>query len=167
MPIRPIHPQLSRHTGQIPFLSRIGSSRYLSLHAARNGLPSLTLRPISGLRIPHMSFTYHRQILQRTMSNFQCRCYTSDESAPMTDPSRPDLFYHVLSPPTPISRSLPAFGLSFISKPPPSVDSSAIIGWLPAVSKGEEQEAGLNDFKENRESNTILYISIPLSHITL
>jgi len=76
----------------------------------------------------------------------------------MTEPSRSDLFYHVISPPTPISPSLPAFGLSFLSTPPPSAVSCAVIGWLPAVAEGEGQEAGLNDFKENRESDSLMVL---------
>lgn len=66
-----------------------------------------------------------------------------------SDPERPDLYYHLVDPPTPVSASQPAFALSFLSTRPKTVDSSAIIGWLPAVSGQGQEGAGLNDFKEN------------------
>jgi hypothetical protein len=144
--------RFSRHTGPInsvsrSLLARVNSSLYLSLRTRRIGLLSLSQRPISGLQMP---FACQRSMKQKLYQRY--RCYSSKQSAPITDPSRPELFYHILSPPTPISPSLPAYGLSFISTPPPSVDSSTIIGWLPAVSQDEGQEASLNDFKENCES---------------
>ena len=76
----------------------------------------------------------------------------SSPSTSLSDPSRPDIFYHLVDPPTPASSSLPAFALSFLSSPPRTPDSCTIIGWLPAESSGDPsqgQEAGLNDFKEN------------------
>ncbi|PFH53424.1 hypothetical protein AMATHDRAFT_1090 [Amanita thiersii Skay4041] len=79
------------------------------------------------------------------------------------DPTRPDLYYHLVGPPTPVSDSHPAFALSFLSSPPPTKsgserESAGVIGWLPAVVEhvaGAEggEEAGLNDFKENHERN--------------
>jgi hypothetical protein len=155
--------KISRHTRPIFFSSReslfarlrVNTSVHLSPHAGRNGLSSLAVRPIVGLRIPFVC-------LRQTRANQRC-CYSSGESTPVTDPGRPDLFYHVLLPPTPISPTSPAFGLSFISMPPPSANSSAIIGWLPAASEREGQEAGLNDFKENRKSNSTPYMTILLS----
>lgn len=70
-------------------------------------------------------------------------------NASLTDPTRPDLHYHLVDPPTPLSSSIPAFALSFLSSPPPT-NSSTVIGWLPAAATGNDDEAGLNDFKENR-----------------
>ena len=81
------------------------------------------------------------------------------------DPYRPDLFYHLLNPPTPLAQTLPAFGLSFLYERPPSVDSTELIGWLPAqlsesasdseahtnVEEGDEDHSTLQDFRENRE----------------
>jgi len=152
MPVRPTALRFARQIGPTlrPSLARVGSLMYLSSWAGLKGLKFL--RQISGQQTSQIPFERLRPISLGTKLKWRQRCYSSDDSAPMTDPSRPDLFYHVLSPPTPISSSLPAFGLSYVSKPPPSADSSAIIGWLPAASKGEGQEAGLNDFKENRES---------------
>jgi hypothetical protein len=77
------------------------------------------------------------------------------------DPNRPDLFYHLVHAPTPVSRTLPAYAVSFLKATPPSVNSAAILGWLPAQTHasgsdealgGKEQTSALNDFKENRES---------------
>lgn len=91
------------------------------------------------------SYTNHpRQICYRQ--------YTSNaEPISFADPTRPDLFYHLVPPPSPYSSNVPAFALSFLQTPPPSVNSYTVIGWLPASSEGQEGEAGLNDFKENRK----------------
>jgi len=82
------------------------------------------------------------------------------------DPNRSDLFYHVVNPPTPLSKSLPAFALSFLNHTPPRVDSSTVLGWLPAETymtdspdtpgmdhahQTKETSAGLRDFVENSE----------------
>src|ERR1700722_446640 len=83
-------------------------------------------------------------------SNYR-RCYHSESSFP--DPNRSDLFYHLFSPPTPFSLAVPAYALSFLQSPPPFPDSCTIIGWLPAVSERQGQEAGLSDFKENGALN--------------
>lgn len=129
------------HTKRIPSLRKFSS---------RAGVISQTSRllcsapfPIHPIR-PTPSF-YPYPIGRRQHSQ-------SSDQPPMTDPTRPDLFYHILSPPTPLSPSLPAFGLSFLPRKPYSPHSSAIIGWLPAAALegGEGQEAGLNDFRENR-----------------
>jgi len=53
--------------------------------------------------------------------------------------------------------------LSFLSSPPPTPDSCTIIGWLPAESSSElsqDQEAGLNDFKENAKFRSVLHKAI-------
>ena len=78
----------------------------------------------------------------------------SGQKTSFRDPDRPDLYYHLVSPPTPVSASQPAFALSFLPTLPGPADSSAIIGWLPAVleqnsGQGRGEEAGLNDFVEN------------------
>ncbi|KAG7095890.1 hypothetical protein E1B28_006578 [Marasmius oreades] len=68
------------------------------------------------------------------------------------DPSRADLFYHLVqaSP-----NSYPSFAVSFLPSPPSSSESDTIIGWLPA-----DEGAGLNDFKENPKFRTILHEAI-------
>ncbi|KAL1745946.1 hypothetical protein HDZ31DRAFT_35159 [Schizophyllum fasciatum] len=76
------------------------------------------------------------------------------------DPSRPDLFYHLLDPPTPLPNpSLPAYALSFLEELPDASHSPAIIGWLPAVA-GAEGEAGLNDFRENPQFRDLMHRAI-------
>lgn len=73
------------------------------------------------------------------------------------DPNRPDLFYHLVNAPTPVSQTLPAYAISFSNETPPSVNSATILGWLPAqthASEGsgaKEQTSALNDFRENRK----------------
>lgn len=69
------------------------------------------------------------------------------------DPDRPDLFYHLFTPPTPLSSTHPVYALSFLSSPPSSIMSASVIGWLPA--SGEGEGAGLNDFVENGTSSDI------------
>ncbi|KAF7319480.1 hypothetical protein HMN09_00286800 [Mycena chlorophos] len=84
------------------------------------------------------------------------RAYT----ASFADPTRADLHYHLIDPPTPFSSRIPAFALSFLEKPPSAASSSTIIGWLPAASFEDGQEAGLNDFKENAGFRAILHSAI-------
>ncbi|KAF8635670.1 hypothetical protein AX15_000296 [Amanita polypyramis BW_CC] len=77
------------------------------------------------------------------------------------DPERPDLYYHLVSPPTPVSGAQPAFALSFLPAPPKTADSSTIIGWLPAVQEqGSGEGASLNDFKENEKFRNLLHKTI-------
>ncbi|KAH7928325.1 hypothetical protein BV22DRAFT_969445, partial [Leucogyrophana mollusca] len=80
----------------------------------------------------------------------------------ISDPSRPDLFYHLVSLPSTTSSPTPAYALSFLDQPPPTPASSVIIGWLPAVAEGAEQdqEAGLNDFQENPKFRAVLHEAI-------
>ncbi|KAJ7164923.1 hypothetical protein C8R46DRAFT_900803 [Mycena filopes] len=85
---------------------------------------------------------------------------TSNDSESFTDPGRPDLHYHLVHPPTPLSSELPAFALSFLSTPSSS-NSSTVIGWLPAAtSTSTNDEAGLNDFKENPKFRVLLHEAI-------
>jgi hypothetical protein len=115
-----------------------------------------TSRPSSLFRGPNCrSRTSSLQDSGQTVRQ-PCRRYTSDSpnSRPssFSDPSRPDLFYHLLGPPNPLSPNLPAFAVSFLDEPPPIPNSSTIIGWLPAASEGSgKQAASLGDFKENRK----------------
>ncbi|KAG6330769.1 hypothetical protein ID866_8319, partial [Astraeus odoratus] len=82
--------------------------------------------------------------------------------APISDPSRPDLFYHLVSLPHPVdpTKSTPAYAVSFLSSPPASGRSATVIGWLPAaaeaISVSGDVEAGLNDFTENSQFRPLL-----------
>lgn len=144
----------SRLLGQISYISRFPAARagssanFLSVQTWWYDPSRSVKRQISGLQTSRL-YLFRTS---RIGPNQRYRCYSNESQVePTMEPSRSDLFYHVVSPPTPISSSLPAFGLSFLSTPPPTAESCAVIGWLPAVSEGEGQEAGLNDFKENRE----------------
>ncbi|KAI9460679.1 hypothetical protein HD554DRAFT_2206852 [Boletus coccyginus] len=84
--------------------------------------------------------------------------------APLADPSRPDLFYHLLPlprDPDP-SQSIPVYALSFLSVPPSSPRSATVLGWLPAVTEAGtgEEDAGLNDFVENPRFRPLLHEAI-------
>ena len=97
--------------------------------------------------------TFWRAHFHRTCQRSNTSPDVSGQKTSFRDPERPDLYYHLVGPPTPVSRSQPAFALSFLPTLPEPADSSAIIGWLPAVveqNSGQSQgEAGLNDFVEN------------------
>ncbi|KAF8128712.1 hypothetical protein EV363DRAFT_1170074 [Boletus edulis] len=84
----------------------------------------------------------------------------SSQEPPLADPSRPDLFYHLL-PPDP-SQSVPVYALSFLPSPPPSPRSATILGWLPAVTEAatEDVDAGLNDFIENSRFRPLLHEAV-------
>ena len=75
------------------------------------------------------------------------------------DSERADLFYHLLlTPPSSLSSSVPVFAVSFLPEPPASAYSKTVIGWLPAETPGAEDEAGLNDFKQNRRSQVLSHL---------
>ncbi|TFL03882.1 hypothetical protein BDV98DRAFT_544371 [Pterulicium gracile] len=81
----------------------------------------------------------------------------SEEPTSFPDPTRPDLFYHLLTPQTHHDVPSPRFGLSFLSSAPKTALSATIIGWLPA---GGDVEPGLDDFKENSEFRALMHASI-------
>lgn len=72
----------------------------------------------------------------------------------LADPERPDLFYHLLEPPSAASTTNHVYGLSFLNtlELRGDVRSPQIIGYLPASADGHAIVAGLNDFRENRKS---------------
>ena len=84
---------------------------------------------------------------QRRFTTSSPRARPSEAAQSFPDPDRPDLFYHLYTPPTALSATTPVFALSFLETPPPSVLSASVVGWLPA--SGEGEGAGLNDFVEN------------------
>ncbi|EIN06819.1 hypothetical protein PUNSTDRAFT_72844 [Punctularia strigosozonata HHB-11173 SS5] len=75
----------------------------------------------------------------------------TEEATTFSDPSRPGLFYHFLN------TDPPTFALSFVKTPPATADSASVIGWLPARTFGQEDEAGLNDFRENPRFREVLH----------
>ncbi|KAF9647116.1 hypothetical protein BDM02DRAFT_3098675 [Thelephora ganbajun] len=79
----------------------------------------------------------------------------------LADPERPDLFYHLLEPPSVVSATNHMFGLSFLNTlKSKDVRSPRIIGYLPASEGGLAIEAGLNDFRENPGFREILHKAI-------
>jgi len=76
------------------------------------------------------------------------------------DPARKGLFYHLVPPPTPLSNTRPAFAVSLLAHPPPSAESSTILGWLPAETPGKDRDAGLNDFVPNPRFLPLLHEAI-------
>ncbi|KAF9224786.1 hypothetical protein BS17DRAFT_795164 [Gyrodon lividus] len=98
-------------------------------------------------------------------AQLQCSRWTSSQApVPLSDPSRQDLFYHLVSLPRssdPV-QSTPMYALSFLPTLPPSGRSRTIIGWLPAIAEGgnEDVEAGLNDFVENPRFRPLFHEAI-------
>jgi hypothetical protein len=104
-------------------------------------------------RLRLVPFTPRRRFTSaRVLSNDSDGHPFSKTTAPTSfeDPSRKGLFYHLVQPPTPFSDTRPAFAVSLLADPPPSSESSTILGWLPAETPGDDHDAGLNDFVENR-----------------
>ena len=96
--------------------------------------------------------------LPRKYSTASPETTPESDSRVLADPERPDLFYHLLEPPSAVSATNYVFGLSFLDalRPNDDVRSPRIIGYLPASEDGRAVKAGLNDFRENRESATHL-----------
>ncbi|KAG5651630.1 hypothetical protein H0H81_008007 [Sphagnurus paluster] len=87
------------------------------------------------------------------------RAYSAQNASRATsvpDQNRADLFYHLVQPPTPLSRDKPAHALSFLESPPANGSSCTVLGWLPTTGS----QAGLNDFVENRKFRDILHRAI-------
>jgi hypothetical protein len=128
--------------------------------------------PITLAQLTYSYFSHHsskpRSTIPKATSQWRI---TRNYSTQMTDifyadPNRADLFYHFVHPPTPLSRSLPAFAVSFLNVTPASPDSETVIGWLPAQTystdtpdvpgsrphqQPRQTAAGLHDFVPNRE----------------
>ena len=123
-------------------------------------MPPLWARPsLTGLRPSVAAWTLWRQThastareLPRRHSPAPPRVNSESDSRVFADPERPDLFYHLFEAPT-VSATNYIFGLSFLEtlKSKEDVGSLQILGYLPATEGGHVVEAGLNDFRENRE----------------
>ena len=92
-------------------------------------------------------------MLSRGCSAVSSKATAKPNSDVLTDPERPDLFYHLFEAPSTVSTKNHVFGLSFLKtlKSKEEVRSPRIIGYLPASEGGYLVEAGLNDFRENRK----------------
>ncbi|KIM46791.1 hypothetical protein M413DRAFT_64043 [Hebeloma cylindrosporum] len=145
----------------------------------------LAKTPITLARLAHSHFSQHHSSKYRLpilKPTIQWRI-TRDYSSQMTDifyedPNRADLFYHFVQPPTPLSRSIRAFAVSFLNATPASPDSETIIGWLPAQTyqtdtpdtsssrtsqQGRRTTAGLHDFIPNPQFLKLLHKTIQSS----
>ncbi|KAG1873068.1 hypothetical protein DFJ58DRAFT_885100 [Suillus subalutaceus] len=102
----------------------------------------------TSIRIPSAHASRAASPTSRTHALFT-RYSTSNQA--ISDPSRPDLFYHPVSLPMIGS----AYALSFLTQPPPTPDS-VLLSW-----DGEaDAEAGLNDFVENPKFRAIMHEAI-------
>ncbi|RDB23363.1 hypothetical protein Hypma_009472 [Hypsizygus marmoreus] len=122
-------------------------------------LRRLPLRPLSVLGVPISQKSRPGRCTPPNHRHAPFSTKPQPQTTSFPDPVRPDLFYYLVDPPTPLSRDQPAYALSFLPSPPPSPDSSTVIGWLPAAAS-EAQEAGLNDFVENPKFREILHQAI-------
>ena len=107
-------------------------------------------------RLPPPSFALsgHKQRLGplsvRHLSSTRSLKDQSSQTTTFEDPSRKGLFFHLVPPPTPLSATRPVFAVSLLADPPTFSESSTVLGWLPAETPGDDREAGLNDFVQNR-----------------
>ncbi len=102
---------------------------------------------VERLALPH-SPRHHRQFTSSPPSSGPSPEIPT--STTFEDPSRKGLFYHLVPPPTPLSDTRSVFALSLLADAPPSSESRTVLGWLPAETPGDDRDAGLNDFVENR-----------------
>ncbi|KAJ7704348.1 hypothetical protein B0H17DRAFT_1039333 [Mycena rosella] len=118
------------------------------------------LRPPNARRLSFsVPLSPARHVSSHRYATRQRHPYSTSSESSFTDPSRPDLHYHLVDPPTPVSSRLPAFALSFLPSSP-LASSSTVLGWLPAATTGTDDGAGLNDFKENPEFRPLLHEAI-------
>jgi len=112
----------------------------------RAGIPVRTLC--------RQTYTHTARTPPRKYSTTLPQANSGTNSRVLADPERPDLFYHLLEPPSSAASATNyVFGLSFFNAlKSADVRSPQIIGYLPASEGGHAVEAGLNDFKENRKS---------------
>jgi len=96
--------------------------------------------------------------LPRKYSTASPEANSEYNSRVLADPERPDVFYHLLEPPSTVSSTNYVFCLSFLDtlRSKDDARSPRIIGYLPASEGGHAIKAGLNDFRENRRSATDL-----------
>jgi hypothetical protein len=83
---------------------------------------------------------------------------------------RPELFYHLIQPPTPLSPVSSVLAVSFLSQPLHNAESSAILGWVPAPSNSRSkspeeltQLVSWRDFRENGKRLSCRVCCCPLA----
>ncbi|KAF5346474.1 hypothetical protein D9756_010029 [Leucocoprinus leucothites] len=130
------------------FLSSTLSRREILVDNATFKICSTTAYPSTGITTLNSKSVTEEDTFMRnftTVTFFNLSTTTTHaphSSQSFSEPSRPDLFYHIVQAPTPISKTLPAYALSFSSEKPPSSLSTTIIGWLPAQEKAREGTPG-------------------------
>jgi hypothetical protein len=139
-----------RHAGSRLTLRAPRQSSSNSAFATTSSSSSSSTRfPFDGRHRPTPPTRHRRSRAHIHSSAVVCTIPPDDQAATsqtISDPGRPDV-------PSPLSSSRPVFAVSFLSAPPPTSDSSTVLGWLPATTETDEQkQVGLSDFKENRES---------------
>lgn len=96
-----------------------------------------------------------------------CPRYTHSQAADsiFRDPKRPELFYHLVNPPTPLSPASNVFAVSFLDQPLHNAESSAILGWVPAPdaksslsSEEVAKRVTWRNFRENGESQVLTLV---------
>lgn len=121
----------------------------------KQGTGALILPSTRRVRLARRPQPSSRPPLSESLRHFtssSARALPSSHSPSTTfeDPSRKGLFYHLVPPPTPLSATRHVFAVSLLAHAPPSAKSSTVLGWLPAETPGNDRDAGLNDFVENR-----------------
>lgn len=152
-------PSTSQPLNMLRQLPRVTTTSSRAICFARRSVMSTALRRNHVLREParppsrpHPTQPTHLCRTRTTLGQ-ATRSYSSSPHTPVADPDRPELFYHLFDPPTPVSHAVPVYALSFVGEVLPSASSCAVIGWLPAIAVSESEEAGLNDFVPNGASH--------------
>ncbi|KAF6748049.1 hypothetical protein DFP72DRAFT_1015767 [Ephemerocybe angulata] len=111
-----------------------------------------------------MNIFHRSRLVLRSLSR-----YSHDQAADtiFADSRRPELFYHLVQPPTPLSPDLSVFAISFLNQPLHNAESSAVLGWVPVPHEAgsvtpEEiaQRVVWRDFRENASFKDILHKSL-------
>lgn len=132
-----LQPKYLRQTGSARALTSYSWQPERALHAFRRAAP------------PERRHTCQRTLRTQELQRTRFISSTLSTSKIFSDPDRPDLFYHLIQPPNPVSSSNPVYAVTFISTELSHPDSKAVMGWVPA---GIEGEVSLIGFRENGES---------------
>ncbi|KAI0317985.1 hypothetical protein OF83DRAFT_1118563 [Amylostereum chailletii] len=151
--------RISPHTLNRHLTSSLVHSKNPQSRALSTSIQS-TSRPNSARPTPCSLARYPSLIPARVRPFSRSHYLRNNAQTTFTDPTRLDLFYHLIPPPNPLSSARSAFAVSLLESPPPSSNSSTVLGWLPAEAPRQEDEAGLNDFKENKGFREILHSAI-------
>lgn len=142
------------------------NSLFRASATVRASLRLTPARGISGKTISRLSTRTRDSQIHKgqtsTSRHFPDRLYSTTAPTPpstvqpiqsFSDPSRPELFYHLVQSQ---SQNALVYAVSFLPNAPIVVGSASVIGTLPAnvesnSAQDESAGAGLHDFKENGE----------------